>query len=87
MHERFTQEALMLVILSSGIPLAVSSLCSLFLAILQSVTQIQEQTLAYLIRFVSIVVVLYLCAGWFAGEFIFFLQRSLAAFEYLGQVK
>jgi flagellar biosynthesis protein FliQ len=54
-----TQESLILILLVSGVPLIASSLTAGTLAVLQAVTQIQEQTIVHLLRIIVCLVALY----------------------------
>ena len=64
---RLTQDALWLVLLLSGPPILVASLAGLLVSFLQSITQLQEQTIAFAVKLVVIVITLFLMAG-FLGE-------------------
>ena len=57
-------EGLWLVLLISFPPILVATLASLIIAILQALTQIQEQTLAMSIKIITISVVLMASLGW-----------------------
>ena len=62
-----TKQALMLTLLLSGPPIAAAALVGLVVAFLQAATQIQEQTFAYAIKFVVIVVTLFLTGALIGG--------------------
>ena len=53
MHE-LVREVILLVALLSGIPLLISSLCALVVAVLQAATQVQEQSVAFLVKFLVV---------------------------------
>lgn len=53
-----TKQALMLTLILSGPPIAAAALVGLVVAFLQAATQLQEQTFAYAIKFVVIVLAL-----------------------------
>lgn len=57
-------EGLWLVLLISFPPILVATLASLIIAILQALTQIQEQTLAMSVKIITISVVLMASLGW-----------------------
>ncbi|MDE1460941.1 type III secretion system export apparatus subunit SctS [Spartinivicinus poritis] len=57
-------EGLWLVLLISFPPILVATLASLIIAILQALTQIQEQTLAMSVKIITISIVLMASLGW-----------------------
>ena len=65
---QYTTEALILVLLLSMPPIIVASVTGVIVSLLQAVTQIQEQTLAFAIKLVAIVFTLYLTARWLGIE-------------------
>lgn len=62
-----TKQALMLVLLLSGPPIAAAALVGLAVAFLQAATQLQEQTFAYAIKFVVIVLTLFVTGALIGG--------------------
>jgi type III secretion protein S len=77
---QFTKEALWLVLLLSGPPIAAATLAALVVAIVQAATQIQEQTVQHLAKFVAIVVSLLVCAPLLGGSLYHFADRLLLGF-------
>ncbi len=63
-REELTQTVL-LVLFVSGIPLAVAAVLGLFCSFVQAVFQIQEQSISYCVKFVSVGAVLVLFADKF----------------------
>lgn len=59
----FTTEALWLVLLLSAPPIIVASIVGLLVAVVQSATQLQEQTLQYTLKFFAIVATLFTTAA------------------------
>ena len=57
-------EAAFLVLLLSGIPLAVSSAVGLLIAVIQSATQIQEQTISFAVKLLSVSLTIFVLSGW-----------------------
>ena len=55
------QETLLVVLLLSGVPLIAASCTGLCSALLQAVTQVQEQTITYAVKLLTLIAVL--CAG------------------------
>jgi type III secretory pathway component EscS len=64
MIEDLIYYGLFLFLVCSGVPLAVGSFVALSLAVLQSATQVQEQTIQFLVRVTSLVIVILLGGQW-----------------------
>ena len=80
---RLTQDALWLMLVLSGPPIIVASLAGLLIAFIQAATQLQEQTLAFTIKLVAVVITLFLMAG-LMGETLFqFSERIFDGFPTL----
>ena len=75
-----------MIIVFTGVPLAISSLAGLVVAVIQSATQIQEQTITHLVKFATISVVLYGISTWFAQDLIEFVQQTLGSMVPLGSL-
>lgn len=78
-------EACILVLLFSGVPLLASAATGLIVSVFQAATQIQEQTVAYVVKLVSVLVCLYLGGAWGWDILVRFLQQALAAVIVLGR--
>lgn len=65
---QYTTQALLLALILSMPPIVVASVVGVVVSLLQAVTQIQEQTLAFAIKLVAIVITLYLTARWLGIE-------------------
>lgn len=70
-------EGLLLVVLLSGVPLAISAMTGLAVAIIQAATQIQEQSIAYLVKFLTLVITTIFGWVYFWEVMLIFLQRIL----------
>jgi type III secretion protein S len=57
------REALWLVLVLSAPPIIAASIVGLLVAFLQAATQMQEQTLAYTVKFITIALTLFLTAS------------------------
>lgn len=73
-------QALWLVLILSAPPILAASIFGLLVAILQSATQLQEQTLQYTVKFLAIVIVIFLTAGLLGGTLVNFGDRVFAEF-------
>jgi len=67
--------ALWLVLTLSAPPIVAASVAGLLVAILQSATQLQEQTLQYAVKFLTIVIVLFVTGGALGGALFAFSDR------------
>ena len=76
----FTKEALWLVLLLSGPPVAAAALVGLVVAFLQAATQLQEQTFAYACKFLAIVLMLFLTAALIGGSLYGYTERIFRDF-------
>lgn len=61
--------------------LAVTTVVSLVLSILQAVTQIQDQALPFVVKFATVMVVLTLTGAWMTAELSTFFIESLGLLE------
>jgi len=78
-------EGFILVIICSALPLAVASLAGLVVAVLQTATQIQEQSISYAVKFASVAIVLTLCATWYQESLSDFTREMLKGIAYIGR--
>ena len=80
-----TKQALWLVLLLSGPPIAAAAIMGLIVAFLQAATQLQEQTLAYAVKFVVIILTLFVTAALIGGTLYTFAERLFVDFPGLVQ--
>ena len=62
-----TRQSLWLVLLLSGPPIAAAALVGLLVAFLQAATQLQEQTFAYALKFLTIILMLFVTGSLIGG--------------------
>jgi len=86
MFDLYLTKAFLVIALVSGIPLAASCVAGFIVSLLQTVTQIQEQSIGYAVRFLAVCGVFATCGGWFWGELVSFLQTMLASLAFLGKM-
>ncbi len=82
--DEYVKQSFLLVIILSGIPLVSSSIVGLLVSIIQSSTQIQEQSVSYLAKFITLSVVLAISSSFFFSQLIQFMQNTLASISILG---
>lgn len=75
-----TQDALWLVLLLSLPPIVAASVVGLLVAFLQAATQMQEQTFSYTVKFVTVVITLFLTGSMIGGSLSAFADRLLTEF-------
>lgn len=74
------REALWLIIICSAPLLLVSLIVGLVISIFQTVTSIQEQTLTFVPKIISIFITLILCGGWIMDNIVSFMTRLFENF-------
>ena len=80
---QITKEALWLVLLLSAPPILVASIVGLLVAFIQAATQLQEQTFVYSVKFVAIVITLFIAASVVGGTLFHFSERLFTQFPAL----
>lgn len=79
------REALWLIIKCAAPLLLVSLIVGLVISIFQTVTSIQEQTLTFVPKVLSIFITLILCGGWIMDNIVEFMTRLFENFStYVG---
>lgn len=73
-------QGLLLILILSAPPILVSLVFGLFVAIFQAATQIQEQTLSFVIKLVAVVFVLMLMGGWLGSQIMMFSDNIFSNF-------
>ena len=79
MIESYLRAAFILVAVISGIPLVISSISGLLVAILQAATQVQEQTSSYLVKFGAVSITLVILSSWIGNEMLNFTRELLGS--------
>jgi len=74
------REALWLIIISAAPLLLVSLVVGLVISIFQTVTSIQEQTLTFVPKIISIFITLIICGGWIMDNIVSFMTRLFENF-------
>ena len=74
------REALWLIIKCSAPLLLVSLVVGLVISIFQTVTSIQEQTLTFVPKILSIFITLMICGGWIMDNIVSFMTRLFENF-------
>ncbi len=77
---QLSYQALLLILILSGPPILISTMLGLFVAIFQAATQIQEQTLSFMVKLVAVVVTLLLMGGWLSAQIVQFTNMIFLKF-------
>ena len=75
-----TRQALWLVLILSGPPIAAAALVGLLVAFLQAATQLQEQTFAYALKFLTIVLMLFVTGSLIGGSLYTYTHHIFTSF-------
>ena len=74
-------QALLLILLLSAPPILISTVLGLTVAIFQAATQIQEQTLSFMVKLVAVIVTLFVMGGWLAAQIMQFTNNIFLNFS------
>ncbi|MCM5678271.1 type III secretion system export apparatus subunit SctS [Schlegelella sp. S2-27] len=77
---QLTQQALWLVLLLSAPPIVVAAVVGLLIAFVQAATQLQEQTMQYVMKFFAIVLTIFVTASLLGGSLYHFSDRVFSGF-------
>ena len=77
--------ALYLVLIVSMPPIAVAAGIGILLALVQALTQIQEQTLQFAVKLVAVLVVIWATGAWLGGEILSYSMHSFDAIAEIGK--
>ena len=79
-----TRQALLLTIMISGIPIAMSMLVGTMVSVMQAATQIQEQTLTFVPKLICVFGTLIVAGYWMIAQLVKFTQAMFALMPRLG---
>ena len=78
---QLTYQALLLILLLSGPPILISTILGLVVAIFQAATQIQEQTLSFMVKLLAVILTLFVMGGWLAAQIMQFTNNIFINFS------
>lgn len=87
MFDSYIMQAGLIIALCSGLPVLAGSVCALLVAVLQTASQIQEQSLSYFVKFCVVALVLCLGWDWFSAQLVQFTTEVLGGLAYLGRIR
>lgn len=77
---QLTYQALMLILILSGPPILISTMLGLFVAVFQAATQIQEQTLSFMVKLFAVILTLLFMGGWLGAQILQFANNIMQNF-------
>lgn len=77
---QLSYQALLLILLLSAPPILISTILGLTVAIFQAATQIQEQTLSFMIKLFAVILTLLFMGGWLAAQIMQFTNNIFINF-------
>lgn len=78
---QLTYQALLLILILSGPPILISTMLGLFVAVFQAATQIQEQTLSFMVKLFAVILTLMLMGGFLGGQIMQFANSIFLNFH------
>ncbi len=79
------KQGLWLIIILSAPPLIIATVLGLMVSIVQALTQIQEQTVSYVVKLVAVGVVLALTGQWIGSELVLLTVRCIDQISSVGR--
>jgi len=73
-------QALLLILILSGPPILISTTLGLFVAVFQAATQIQEQTLSFMVKLFAVILTLMFLGGWLGSQIFQFANNIFTNF-------
>ncbi|NGX47441.1 MAG: Flagellar biosynthetic protein FliQ [Chlamydiae bacterium] len=77
---QLTYQALLLILILSGPPILISTMLGLFVAVFQAATQIQEQTLSFMVKLFAVILTLLFLGGWLGAQILQFANNIFQNF-------
>lgn len=77
---QLSYHALLLILILSGPPILISTMLGLMVAIFQAATQIQEQTLSFMVKLFAVIMVLLFMGGWLSQQIMSFTNNIFLNF-------
>lgn len=81
----YAQTCLILILKLSLIPIIVATVVGLIVSLLQALTQIQEQTLGFAVKLITISITLMVASSWMGSELLLYTQDIFKHFPLLGR--
>lgn len=72
-----SNRALYLILVLSAIPIIVATVVGVLVGLIQTITQIQEQTLPFGIKLLCVIICLFLISGWYGEVLLSFARQAI----------
>ena len=86
MFSSVIKEGFFLVLVCSLVPLVFCAISGLIISLIQALTQIQEQSIGYVVKFFTLCAVLWCFSDLIQTRLITFIQECINGLSYLGQM-
>lgn len=77
---QLSYQALLLILILSGPPILISTILGLMVAVFQAATQIQEQTLSFMVKLFAVILTLLFMGGWLGSQILSFANNIFTNF-------
>lgn len=82
---QFFQQGLWLAITISAPPLLIATLFGVLVSLVQAITQVQDQTLPYVVKLMSVAITVAVLGRWFGSELIQLLETAFTLIPTVGR--
>lgn len=86
MFDAYLREALTVVIIASAVPLLSASAIGLLVGVIQTATQLQEQTISYVLKISASAAAMFVCWGWLSDLVVRLTSDLFNSFTALGRM-
>ncbi len=84
MVDAVVRHTFLLVLLCSGIPLLVSAVSGFVVSVFQASTQIQDQTISYVVKLAAVSATIVMMWGWFSRQLVDLFRELISSIGFLG---
>lgn len=81
----FFKQALWMVVILSAPPLLVATVLGVVVSLVQSITQIQDQSLTFVVKVVAVSILLAMLSSWIGGQVLALADRALGLVALVGR--
>lgn len=81
----FFQQALWMAVMLSAPPLIIATLCGVIVSLIQAVTQIQDQTLPYVVKLIAVALTLTTMGRWIGVELLQLTEMAFTLVQTAGR--
>ena len=81
----YSQTCLIIILRLSLIPIIVATVIGIIVSLLQALTQIQEQTLGFAVKLITISITLLAASSWMGSQLLLYTQNVFKNIAFLGR--